>query len=99
MSELPIACTLTPETLAARASDLLPGLVARARSCDEAGEGIRATFPADMLREIAAVIDAERQCCRFLQFDLAVPPGGADLVLTVSGPPGTRAFFETLLGT
>jgi hypothetical protein len=94
---LPIVCTLTPETLAARKEELLPGLAQRALSREQVGDGIRITFPADMLREIAGMIDSERQCCRFFRFELVVPPDGADVALTVSGPPGTRAFFDDLL--
>jgi hypothetical protein len=94
---LPIVCSLTPETLSARKEQLLPGLAQRALSREQVGEGIRITFPADMLREIVSMIDSERQCCRFLRFELVVPPGGDDVALTVFGPPGTRAFFDDLL--
>jgi hypothetical protein len=94
--DLPIVCTLTPDALAARKDELLPGLAQRALSREAVGEGIRLTFPADMLRELAAMIDAERQCCRFFRFELIVPPGGEALSLTISGPPGTRAFVDDL---
>ena len=95
--DLPIVCTLTPDALAARKDQLLSGLGQRALSREPVAEGMRLTFPADMLRELAAMIDAERQCCRFFSFELVVPPGGEALALTVSGPPGTRAFIDDLV--
>ena len=94
--DLPILCTLTPDALAARKEALLPGLAQRALSREALDEGVRLTFPADMLREIADMIDAERQCCHFFRFELVVPPGGDHLSLTVSGPPGTSAFVGDL---
>jgi hypothetical protein len=97
----PIMCTLTPETMRARRDALLPGLVSRAERCEATENGLRLTFAAssDTLTAIAAVIDAERQCCRWLQFDLTVPPDGAPLVLTLSGPPGARDFLAALVAS
>ena len=41
-------------------------------------------------------IDAERHCCRWLQFDLSVTPDGGPTVLTLSGPAGAREFLAAL---
>jgi hypothetical protein len=49
------------------------------------------------LRTIADVIDAERQCCRWLRFDLTVMPSDGSMTLTLSGPPGAREFLSALL--
>jgi hypothetical protein len=49
------------------------------------------------LQKITAVIDAERQCCRFLRFDLTVEPDGGPVSLALSGPPGTKAFLAALI--
>jgi hypothetical protein len=99
MKELPIACTLTPRDMAARASTLLPELLSRAREHQDLPEGFRLRFDAtsDTLRRITAVIDAERQCCRFLQFQLTVEPNEGPIWLAVSGPPGTREFLAGLV--
>lgn len=98
VKELPIACTLTPRDMAARASTLLPELLSRAREHQDLPEGFRLRFDAasETLHQITAVIDAERQCCRFLQFQLTVEPDGGPLWLEVSGPPGTRSFLAAL---
>jgi hypothetical protein len=45
-----------------------------------------------ILSTIAAVIDAERRCCRFLQFDLSVMPDAGPVALSISGPGGTVEF-------
>lgn len=91
-------CSLTPEAIAAGRAGLLPGLAERADSREPAPDGYRLTFAAttDALLHVARVIDAERQCCRWLRFDLAVPPSGGPIVLTLGGPPGAREFLAAL---
>jgi hypothetical protein len=83
----PVACTLRPGELSARQAELLPGLMA---------SGYRLTFPADTdtLVQIVRAIDAERQCCRFLEFHLMVAPAGGPFTLDVNGPEGTREFLD-----
>ena len=99
MKPMPIACSLAPEAIAARKAGLLPGLAARAVAIEERPDGLRLRFaPADgLLGEIAAVIDAERRCCRFLQFDVTVQQDGGPIVLSLTGPPGTREFVSQLI--
>jgi len=94
----PIACTLTPGDLRTRRAELLPGLVARATTREALPDGWRFVFAAesDTLQAIATVIDSERQCCRFLRFQLTVEPSGGPITLDVTGPEGTREFLETL---
>jgi hypothetical protein len=96
-NDLPVVCTLTPETLATRKAGLLPGLVRRAAVREEIDEGLRFRFSADALPAIVATIDAERQCCRFLRFDVTVEPDGGPVWVTLSGPPGTRDFLAALI--
>jgi amino-acid N-acetyltransferase len=74
---VPIVCTLQPGQLNARAMELLPGLVRRART-------------------VVELEDAERQCCRFLQFQLVVEPRERAIVLEVTGPAGTKGFLDSL---
>ena len=99
MPSLPIMCTLTPDAIAARRTGLLPGLVERVTQAEPLENGYRLTFAASSgtLLAIMRVIDAERQCCRWLQFDLQVPPGEAPILLTLTGPPGAREFLDALL--
>ena len=99
MSELPIACTLQPGELSARAPDLLPGVARLANSRTPIKDGYRFEFAAssDCLHAIVAMIDAERQCCRFMRFQLTVEPGAGPLRLDVTGPAGTEEFLAGLV--
>ena len=47
---------------------------------------------------MARAIDAERQCCRFLRFQLVVEQDGAPMTLDVTGPAGTKEFLSYLIG-
>lgn len=97
----PIACTLTPAELATMRNGLLPGLVARASAKEPIPGGLRWRFDpqADLVQEIAAVIDAEHRCCRFLRFSLVVEPGDGPVWIEVTGPEGAEDFLSTLLDT
>ena len=98
MTNLPIVCTLTPETVATRRAQLLPGLFRRASATEATSEGYRLGFDSspETLHAVAIAIEAKRHCCRFLRFELAVGPDEGALVLTLSGPPGAREFLEAL---
>jgi hypothetical protein len=98
---LPIACTLTPADFAAMRNGLLPGLLAKASAKESIPGGFRWRFDpqADLVKEAAAVIDAEHRCCRFLRFLLLVEPGDGPVWLEVTGPEGTEDFLSTLLGS
>jgi hypothetical protein len=99
MEPLPVACTLTPSTIATRRAALLPGLWAQAQECHDTADGFRLKFEptTDILHAITATIDAERLCCRFLEFQLTIEPDGGPIWLTLSGPPGTREFLVALV--
>ena len=96
---LPIACTLDAATLKTRREGLLNRLVRRAEDRQEQADGFSLRFaPAgDVLALIAQVIEAERQCCRFLRFHVTVEPDGGPILVDLTGPPGTREFLSALL--
>jgi hypothetical protein len=98
-NELPIACTLTDEALRARREGLLARVVALATMTIPSGAGYRMEFPADALPHVTAMIDAERQCCRFLQFTLRVEANQGPITLEITGPEGTKAFLADLFGS
>lgn len=99
MPDLPIACTLGPAALKARREDLLGGLVRRADERVELPSGYRVRFAAtdDILPVIATVVEVERQCCRFLTFQVTIEPDGGAIWLDFTGPPGTREFLAGML--
>lgn len=97
MSE-PIACSLDPAALRARREGLLPGIAGQARRIELIDGGVRLQFAdAALLTAIASMIDAERQCCRFLAFALTVTPAGGPMSLDITGPAGTQEFLTDLL--
>ena len=100
MADLPIACALSPAEYQARQADLLPALAAAAREWQERPNGLALRFDTapERVAAIARMIDRERQCCRFLRFQLVVEPDEGPLWLEVTGPPGTRELLKEILG-
>ena len=98
MNELPIVCTLNADALAARREDLLAVLRERCERLERTPSGCRLQFAAssETLHAIARIVDAERQCCQFLEFRLTVSPGLGPITLDVTGPEGTVEFLEDL---
>jgi hypothetical protein len=99
MTELPVACTLTPEALRARRAGLLSDLLGRAEGREDLPEGLRLRFAptAETLATIARAVEAERHCCRFLRFEITVEPDGGPVFLALTGPAGTPEFIGALL--
>jgi hypothetical protein len=93
---IPIVCTLSPETVATRKANLLPGLVQKAQSREVLADGFRFQFAAETWPALMQTIDAERRCCRFLRFEIIVEPDGGPVCVSVTGPPGTREFLSAL---
>lgn len=100
MRELPIACELTPAEMEERQQGLLPGLLAQAQERTALINGFRWRFApgSELLAVVAKAIDLERQCCRFLRFELTVEPDAGPVWLEVTGPQGTAEFLEELTG-
>ena len=99
MRDLPIVCTLQRGELNARAAELLPGVAAAATARHPIENGVRFEFQAgsDVLTSIVRMIDAERQCCRFLRFQLTVEAAGGPVMLDVTGPPGSQEFLGAMI--
>ncbi len=93
MTALPIACNLTTAELEERRRTVLQGLGDALLSVDEIAGGYSYSFSASRFRELADMIDLERQCCPFLKFKLAVAAGNEPLKLEVTGPAGTKEFL------
>ena len=99
MTDLPIACSLDGAALARRQAELAAGLLAEAVNVDPLPDGFRWRFVSTpgLIARIAAVIEGERQCCRFLRFALDADPDMGHVTLTVTGPEGARDFLEAWL--
>jgi hypothetical protein len=99
MSDVPIACSLTPDALRARREGLLAELVRQAEHSEWSPEGLRLRFApsTETLMTIVRAVDAERRCCRFLQFAITVGSDAGPIHLELTGPPGTREFVAALI--
>ena len=96
---LPIACSLSPQQLAADRESLLLGLADHAVQRTALPSGLRLRFPATAarMRQIDTVVRRERECCPFLEFRVGLPLGGSVLTLDVTGPDGTAELLADLL--
>ena len=99
MADLPVACTLSSHALKTRREGLLSDLVGRADDHQELPDGHRLCFASarDTLSLIVTTVEAERECCRFLRFQIVVEPDGGPIWLELTGPSGTREFVSALL--
>jgi hypothetical protein len=61
----------------------------------ELEDGYSYCFPADadLLAELARLVNLERQCCPFLRFRLTVESGNGPICLEMTGPEGTKEFL------
>ena len=97
--DLTVVCTLQPGELNARATRLLPGVVGAATARYAIENGFRFEFQpnGEVLAAIIRMIDAERQCCPFLRFQLTVEAGCGPVVLDLTGPPGSQEFLAAVI--
>jgi hypothetical protein len=94
MSELPIACTLTPDGMTARRA-LIDALAADGlldRTATDTGLRVRLRDTPQIERRTRELVAAEAECCAFLDFALGRENG--DLVLDISGPEDARPVIE-----
>lgn len=96
----PLACSLTSSELRRRRDEVLK--VMRSAQAEQVslvnGYRLEFTTSGELLSDLAAFIDAERQCCTFLTFRLTVSPETRRTSLELTGPVGTREFLEAELG-
>ena len=93
MDDLPVVCTLGPGTLKARRENLLAKLMQMVDAHETLPNGHRLRFAPsdDVLGVISRTIDAERQCCRFLRFQLTIEPAAGSIVAAVGTPAAAPA--------
>ena len=94
---LPIACSLDGRALASRQAELRASALADAESVERLPDGYRWRFRNDrnLLSRLGPLIDAERHCCRFLQFAIAADPDLGTVTLDVTGADRTADFLES----
>jgi len=97
--EIPVACSLTTVELRDREATLLAQFRSAVIETEELQEGyaFRLSGDGEWIGLIAELMVAERECCPFLSFELAVLPNKGPVIVRVTGPAGTKEFLRTLL--
>ena len=100
MAQLPIACSLTSPELRKRRDQVLEILRRHCHEQRPLPNGYHLQFSGQdaVLVELASLIEVERECCPFLNFQLVVEPDHGPVHLELTGPVGTREFLEAELG-
>ena len=97
MTDVPIACTLSPDGFQARMSLIdalaVDGLLDRAPI--ENGVRVRLRDTPDIEQRTLALVAAESRCCAFLGFDLRRQDGELVLDIAAGRPTGDRAVLRT----
>lgn len=91
-----VSCTLTPEQAAHRSTDVQSRLVARYIGFEEHDDGVAIRFEGtdDALLAVAEFTSNELECCSFAEYEITVSSPYEEMVLTVTGPEGTREMFR-----
>jgi hypothetical protein len=97
---LAVACSLTTPELRARRAAVLTFVRAHLSERRDLPNGMGLRVPADssVIARVAELMDAERQCCPFLELRLTVTPDRGPVWLELTGPAGTRDFLTDELG-
>ncbi len=98
VKDSPVACTLTDNELRERLSGLLAKVrdqVQEVKSLDS-GCAMRFESSSEIIDELTRLIQLERNCCQFLEFNLRVLPEQGPIWLELSGPEGTGEFLDCL---
>lgn len=92
------ACELSPDQLAKRRLQLIPGLFQRAQQVEDISNGLRFTFTSEpgLLADLAKIMEQERDCCSFLRIQLTMEPSEGPVTLEVTGPEGTGEMLRKL---
>jgi len=100
LDKLPIACSLTSAELREREATLLAQIIAAIIETEELQNGYAFHIPGDgeRIRQVAELLEAERECCPFLVFEVSALPNMGPVTVRVSGPAGTKEFLSSLLG-
>lgn len=91
---MPLACTLELNEMGQRLDRLRRLADNSLKSHQLQGNVLRLAYKLEAAAEVKAVVDLERDCCRFLDFHLE--EGAAGVELTITAPEGIGAAAEWL---
>lgn len=90
-----MSCGLSTEQLAERVETILRPLFAGVRERRAIQNGVEYRFSGDDATKarLYEFVDTERNCCSFIQIELAFEPGFGPIWLRLSGDDNARAFI------
>ena len=96
--EIPIACSLTNDELYERRKNVLDKIAASLIDSEELPDGFRYRFSIDdsILQNLTTVINLERKCCPFLNFNLRLEAGSDFATLDLTGGQGAKEAIKEL---
>ena len=99
MVDLRVACSLSGSEQAKREAELAEGLFSTYEPVEELADGYAFRYPGDMAwaTRLLEFIGYERECCRFMTFELVFEPNGGPVWLRARGPDGTKEFVRGLM--
>lgn len=94
--QLPITCELSEAGQRSRREELSSNLFAGCEAVHELGDGYELVFPGsgEWIERLARFVTAERQCCRFFEFEILFAPDLGPVSLKMRGPEGTKDFLS-----
>jgi hypothetical protein len=97
-TEIPIACSLTDKELGERRKNVLQKTARSLTSVEELENGFSYQFPAEdsVLQDLITVVNLERKCCAFLNFNLVVKADSEIVSLELTGDDGTKEALRQL---
>lgn len=92
---LPVACELSAKDQSSRREETVHGLFSGCKDVRELEHGYELAFPGgeEWTLALARFISSERECCRFLTFELLFEPDLGPVSLRMCGPQETKEFL------
>ena len=87
----PIACTLDLQAMGPRLAEITHLTREHLRSHRVDGRTLRLTYDTAAAQKVARIVELERVCCAFLDFELKVAANGVELTITAPEQEGTDA--------
>src|ERR1041385_5075182 len=95
---LTVACSLTTAELQERRRSVLDVVRKAVEETVELKDGFAYRFPSnsDLIKQLATLVELERECCPFLRFRMTVEAADGPIWLELTGPKGTKEFLASL---
>jgi hypothetical protein len=96
---LPIACTLPDEQLVGRRKEIDGNITGGVESATELPDGYEFHFSnsEEWIGKLTTFVKQERQCCRFLTFELIFQPDEGPISMRLRGPDGAKEFIKSMI--